>query len=120
MILAVIPFEQGFEASASCFEDVVVADDGARGHGLNKVGFDGRPLTYLSAMSIAGIGESVLSRAFLQAGGSARCENYARGRAVRVVECVIPAFLLGISMKCRASLNLLARNHPEERFFGSR
>ena len=49
---------------------MVVADDGARGHVLNTIGLDGRPLTLLSAMRIAGIEERVLSPALLAGGGS--------------------------------------------------
>ena len=48
---------------------MVVADDGARGHVLNTIGLDGRPLTLLSAMRIAGIEERVLSPALLAGGG---------------------------------------------------
>ena len=43
--LAVILTEQGLQAGAGCFEDMVVADDSARGHDLNTIGLDGRPLT---------------------------------------------------------------------------
>ena len=68
--LAVILPEQGFYASAGCFEYVVVADDGARGHGLNTIGLDGRPLTDPSAVRIAGIEECVLSPALSVVWGS--------------------------------------------------
>ena len=69
MPFAVILPEQGFEAGAGCFEDMVVADNGARGHVLNTIGLYGRPLTYLIAMRIAGIGELCCHWLFWQARG---------------------------------------------------